>query len=221
MKEKPFVFLDFDRCLGETDELYRAFETVINDDFHQSVDAEKLTAEKARVELAGGSFDVVHYLLDTNQIDETLFGEIEHRFIDMVRTDPKSFVCEGAPELMQYLDDEQNDYGIVTYGGQTWQRAKLRATGFDERPYLITDRKKKGLQIAEWLADGRVPKELGARALQSALLIDDKAASFEGLPETERGIQVGGFGPTSSHLSVERVDTLREVVERLKSGEHY
>lgn len=215
MNNKPFVFVDFDRCLGNTARLYSAFKNVIIDDFSQLVDVQKLKYEKIAIESSGGSFDIIRYLLDSIDIDQALLSEIERSFVARVQLYPEFYRYAGASDLFVHLKQNQYPCGILTYGGQAWQRMKLRTTGFADEPYLITDCKNKGLQIAAWLQEGEVPNELGGGKITSAIVIDDKAESFVGLPVTERGIQVGEYGPVSTHESVISVMNLHEAIDHI------
>ncbi len=110
---------------------------------------------------------------------------------------------------MQALDDAHIPYGILTFGGETWQRMKLQATGLDDIPYIITHVKEKGRLLAGWKQTDRtfqLPEELAVNRISRAdslVLLDDKVISFIGIPSGVTGILVqpeDGRGGQSSAL---------------------
>ncbi len=191
-----FFVLDFDRTLGSTVLLYELFQEIVE----SVVDNEamhRLDNARHAVEDGGGSFDSITYVQDVlagvGKADS--WQQIEDEFI--ARAHQSGFLEPGAQRLIDYLDAHHYPYGIVTYGGEAWQRLKIRAVGLDALPAIVTKTQGKGNLIASWRqADGQyaVPGSLNrngeALAVHSVVLIDDNALNFEGLPSDATGYYI-------------------------------
>lgn len=183
-ENKTFYILDFDRCIGNTNVLFDAFErTVVA---HTGLTAWSLRNVRQEVEAVGDSFDTATYVRAQLHL-----GHLEGKWHELV----ESFVegCAGletlnpgASDLMAWLKQQELPFGTVTYGEATWQKLKMRAAGLGDMPCLITSNKHKGVLFREWQGiDGRfiLPEELGGGTYDSVVLIDDKAVSFDSFPE--------------------------------------
>lgn len=191
-----FFVLDFDRTLGSTVLLYELFQEIVE----SVVDNEavhRLDSARHAVEDDGGSFDSITYVQDilasAGKADS--WQQIEDEFI--TRAHQSGFLEPGAERLIDYLDTHHYSYGIVTYGGEAWQRLKIRAVGLDDIPVIVTKTQGKGEVIASWRqADGRyeVPGSLNRNSepltVQSIVLIDDNALNFVGLPGDAIGFYI-------------------------------
>lgn len=191
-----FFVLDFDRTLGSTVLLYELFQEIVE----SVVDNEavrRLDSVRHAVEDDGGSFDSITYVQDilasAGKADS--WQQIEDEFI--TRAHQSGFLEPGAERLINYLDTHHYSYGIVTYGGESWQRLKIRAVGLDGIPAIVTKTQGKGELIASWCqVDGRyeVPGSLNRNGepltVESIVLIDDNALNFEGLPSDAVGYYI-------------------------------
>lgn len=180
---ETFYILDFDRCIGDTDKLFDAFErTIVN---HTGLTAWSLRNVRHEVEAVGDSFDTATYVRAQLHLEnqEAKWQELEQDFVSSCKE--KNMLNPGARELIDWLKEHNFPYGILTYGEPTWQKLKLRAAGLGDMPQLITDNKHKGSLIQTWRqSDGffTLPQELGAGKYASLVLIDDKAVSFDNFP---------------------------------------
>lgn len=189
-----FYVLDFDRCIGDTAKFHTALMAAIAK--LTPVSPANIRQAKHQAEQSGGSFDTASYIMNAlislnspvswQEICEAMVAEARGQ--DMLEP--------GAAELLQALDDRGARYGILTYGGDAWQRAKIQAANLAHVPHLITSVHSKGKVLAGWRQrDGTfaIPAELaGEESLvaESLLLIDDKAASFAEIPPGVRGIHI-------------------------------
>lgn len=176
--------LDFDRCLGS--------EALYTDAY---IAAEQLDPSirnglyqvQMRVESEGGSFDIVSYL---DVLDETLRDE----FLDMYERlthnhETERYRAAGATALIEYLQAAGIPFTIMTYGGELWQEAKLKAARLDVLPHRIIQRKEKAKIIDNWYdTQKRGFAITGENVLaDSVCLVDDKAVAFRGLHRKARG----------------------------------
>jgi len=185
-----FYLLDFDRCLASTSKFQLLLERVV----------EKQTAitmaemHQARQDFIG-TFDLASYvrgrLTSMHQDGEERWVRIESEFVDMALG--QDLLEPGAHQLLRALDSRELPYGIVTYGGDAWQRAKIAAAGLLYVPHLVTGQKEKGLLIADWQRENgyQLPPQLADNVFaQRLVFVDDKPFSFVGLPPDVRGICV-------------------------------
>ncbi len=190
-KVETFYLLDFDRCLASTEKFQLLLERVVE----KQTSIKVAEIRQARHDFIG-SFDLASYvrgrLTTMHQDGEERWIRIESEFVDMALGE--DLLEPGAHELLHALDSRELPYGIVTYGGDAWQRAKIAAAGLLYVPHLVTDQKEKGVLIASWQReDGyQLPQELaGDDAFARRLVfVDDKPFSFWGLPANVRGICV-------------------------------
>lgn len=222
MQHDEIWILDFDRCLGN-EMLYRAAEAAVD---RLSPDAkDRIIAMRAKVEGEGGSFDVVTYLEQDgdDQRDEFLkiFDEITSA------QTPETYRNTGATTLLEYLQEQHITHMIMTYGGEVWQKAKLKAAGLDSLPYMVVDSKMKGEKIQSWYQavdqEFVIPFPDGStRRASSVCLVDDKAKAFEGLSDHTRGYWLRGETMLKSQKgevlsSVTPVDSLIDIVRLEKN----
>lgn len=189
VEPKNFFVLDLDRCLLDLDETMRRYSELVTQ-YHPSLGA-RLDWACTEAESNGDSFDVYKYLV--NELDKEAIEDLNRFFITMVENE--NLLNAGAGELTENLALSKHEYGILTHGSLRWQTLKLRASGLDRVPHLITAQKEKGRLIASWRqANGEflVPNQLLTQFGQSAIfssviLVDDKADSFTGLPPGAHG----------------------------------
>lgn len=188
-----FYILDLDRHLVDSIKLEELFVAV----------AAKATAIPARVirraredsEKNGISFDTVEYIKPI--LKETGYP-IEKIVEDFVATARHHDVFEpGAVELLALMRELNLPFAILTYGGAIWQEAKIRASNLEEIAYLITSVKEKGRLIDSWhqtdTNEFQLPKQLVRSRngrVNTVMLLDDKASSFIGLPQSAVGLHV-------------------------------
>lgn len=218
-----FYIVDFDRTLADSDKLLQVFIEITNQYIILPLSqVEKIDAD---VKAKGDSFDTASYvrnhLADSDQLD--LWERLEKQFIHESRA--LNMLLPGASELLSYLNQGQLPHGILTYGNPMWQHLKLTAAGFNHVHRIVTTNKHKGLLISSWLKeDGlfHLPQEFGGVTARKIVLIDDKAASFEGFPgEPSTGYQVlnldnalpAQLGDVPSNVT--HANTLAEVINLL------
>lgn len=180
-RNNTFFAIDFDRCLGDVGALYEQLvDTIIHLGY---ANVEELHEVRSQVEASGGSFDAIAYLRETagEEAVNSVIAAYLHATVDMAR-----FLLPGARELLDWLAAEKIPHGIMTYGGEEWQRAKIRRAGCGNVSTLVTRRPQKGEIIASWYDHQRgvyqVPEEYNAPgAIASIVLVDDKATAFNGL----------------------------------------
>lgn len=194
LRIRTFYVLDFDRCIGDT----ARFHTVLEEAIEHVTDIHPADIRKARIEteLSGGSFDTAKYVM---RVLESTKSSVSWDDIcsEMIKRACREDMLEPhARDLLRILNERRACYGILTYGGEAWQRAKITASRLESVPYLITDMHAKGQVLASWQQpDGTfvIPPGLaGERSLiaDSLVLIDDKAASFQDIPLGVRGFHV-------------------------------
>ena len=176
--------IDLDRTLmdGELpDELF------VDICLEHGIDKQALRAYKAKLEADGGSFDIIDYLRSIRTPDDVI-ASLCGKFITIAGE--RKLLFADVVQLLQAFDATGQVALILTYGGREWQLAKLQAAGLTSRPYLITTNKRKGDLISSWsVTTGyEVVATDGQRLVASTVkLIDDKASSFDGLPEDCNG----------------------------------
>ena len=218
-----FYIVDFDRTLADSDKLLQVFIEITNQYIVLPLSqVEKIDTD---VKAKGDSFDTASYvrnhLADQDQLD--IWDRLQKQFIHESRA--LNMLLPGASELLHVLNQNQLSHGILTYGNPMWQHLKLAAAGFNHVHRIVTTNKHKGLLISSWLKeDGlfHLPQEFGGGTTHKIVLIDDKAASFEGFPsKPSMGYQVldlatalpAQLGDVPSNVM--HVTTLREVIDSL------
>lgn len=189
-----FYAIDFDRCLSDTEKLDKIFYELARE--YKELDSDQLLKARNDIEGNGGSFDQVEALqefLSAERLQEIFDEFVKRSLVDDV-------LSLGARELLESLTTHQKTFGIVSYGNPLWQSIKMRASGVDTVPTLITGHKRKGEIIGSWQQDDAtflVPSVLSVSSepivAKSVILLDDKAVAFAGLPEEARGYWVQPF----------------------------
>jgi hypothetical protein len=185
-----FYAIDFDRCLSDTSKLDSIFYKLANDDYPQ-LDAVELLRARNEVEDTGRTFDQIGALQKV--FNESELSDFLNVFVQ--RALQEDTLSVGARDLMKTLKEHNAPFGLVTFGGIRWQQVKIKASGLDWMPVLITDHTRKGEIIAGWQqGDGTflIPSDLTTKELivKSVILLDDKAGAFSGLPNEARGYWV-------------------------------
>lgn len=171
-EEAPFVLFDLDRTLLNTDAFVQVALTTL-----QVFDNELATRTKeqdAKHKQAGTSFALFRYVQE--QLGPEEYEGFLRRLAEYFPDD--NCLYPGAADLAK-------TGGILTYGDYHGQLLKLRLTGLENLPYLITDTSKKGKLISRWRQPDdtfRLPPQFGDENASTVVLVDDKLASFEGLP---------------------------------------
>ena len=192
-----FYILDFDRCLGRTDEFQALLEKVLEE--WPIVNLSMVQYAHKEVKKTGGSFDTAHFIrqtLNDRQLDgNAIWKQIERAYLQVASH--HDMFEPHAEELLDMLSVRGDHYGILTFGGEQWQTLKINVAGLGHVPYMIVTNKAKGRLIASWQQpDGSfiIPTPLaGGRSMlaKRVVLIDDKPLSFEGIPSEVIGICVG------------------------------
>lgn len=212
-----YVLLDFDRCLANTELLYRTYIELVQKD--NAVLADEINTARADVEAKGGSFDVLSYLKLVKSRDD--LARFHEQFVRHARA--QNMLNDGATELLATLRERSIPFGILTYGSYDWQFLKLCACELDTVSHLITEVSGKGRLLSTWVTkDKRIklPQELGGYNVGSLVMVDDKAREFEGMPvDLVKGyvLRAGGDallpsqrGDVPQYLTVVR--SLRDIV---------
>ena len=190
---ETFYILDMDRCLVNTEKLQTLLEQIVEREL--GIVSDEMNMARREYEREGGSFDTARYVmsvLDGRGLDgPSVWHDIMRMFV--AEAQMQDVLEPYAGELLKYLRDEGCRYGIVTYGGDAWQLAKLDAAGLAEIPHLVTHDVEKSRLIRSWQTqDGfLIPRPVGGSVpilARSLVFIDDKPVSFVGLPEEVRGI---------------------------------
>lgn len=183
-----------------------------------------VAAKKYVEETSGGSFDTAEFVraelehrgkLDKWQAIETNFIEASKNY---------DYLMPGAREIIELLRQHHAHFGIITYGGDVWQRVKIKAARLESIPHIITSQKNKGVLISEWVAKGCVPIELECQPFDEVVLIDDKVISFNGFPQEQaKGYQVRTgndlvVDEAALPVNVQSVESLYDVIKDIS---HY
>lgn len=212
---QEFVIVDFDRTLVDSDKLLEVFIEVAGE--FVEIPAEQIEAADRDVKLRGDSFDTASFVRDYLNRDGKLdhWDKLTKKFIHDSRA--LNYLLPGALELLNYLQHNKINHGILTYGNPLWQHLKLSAAGFNHVPRIVMENKEKGRFVASWCReDGqyKLPAEYGGSTVKNVVLIDDKAVSFADLPEEgARGIWV--LDPANELPS--QVGTVPENVRRVST----
>lgn len=190
-----FYILDLDRTLANTEKLYTVLDTVLERD--TNIKPSQLYEERATAEAEGHSFSVVGRLRqllseDSNEVD---WPQVQQAFIAEARR--ADMFEPHAAELLHILDERELPYGIITYGNETWQIAKIEASGLKEVPHLVTRIKEKGQLLAGWkhsenlfVIPPAMTRNFKPLIVDSLVFLDDKAVSFKNIPTGVRGVFV-------------------------------
>lgn len=206
---------DYDRTFLDTNVAFTRFVEVC---VGSGIDRAKLFAAKEQEEATAGSFDVMGHLVKQGVSEGDMAG-LYKSFV--ASSDPKELLYPDVPEYLERLIDSGLPNLIVTYGAPAWQEAKLEAGGLADSPHLITPKKHKGELITSWKVGDHYTVVASCGQIltgNSVVLVDDKAPSFNGLPDDCSGylLQRGGEVLESQKGSVppqvKTVNGLSEIV---------
>lgn len=189
---KTFYALDFDRCIGNIEAVTQLLDLAVK---AAGIDMAAMERSRTAIESSGGSFDVADWI--RQRCTEAEYTAFIRNYLELP-FDETALLEPGAGAFVARLGVSNLPFGIITYGGEVWQRTKLQRAGFGDVPTLITSSKEKGREIAWWQRPNRpgfwVPAELSGSGkpiiAEEIVLIDDKAAAFVGLPERARGYMI-------------------------------
>lgn len=205
---KTFFVLDFDRCIANTDKFHEVLMSIIQRET-ATITAEELYKARSSAEQIGQSFDTIDYirraLVASGEVKS--WQKIQQLFIREAKT--QDMLEPYAAELFRTLEKKHLLYGIITYGGEAWQLAKIEAAGLLHVPHLVTHTVEKGRLLAGWKHKSdifTIPSALtyDFRPLEVSLIVflDDKARSFVDIPDGVRGVFVRS--PTRELLPSQR-----------------
>lgn len=217
-----FFGFDFDRTLFNTELAVEVFQAFLEAERPEL--AEVVRRERRYVEKSGGSYD----LWTSVEEQESASADLAERFIATAKLHERDFLLPGAKELLDAIQDADYNRGIMTYGGEAWQRIKLRLAGLEAEPALILDTSGiKGKLVAEWYDASeklyRLPDIFGRLAVENVVIIEDKLSELEGLPQDgsaqgylarshARSDRAASEGEVSSAIIA--VDSLHDIIER-------
>lgn len=189
-----FFLLDFDRCLGNTNKFYGILERVIERE--TMISKEQMSAAKRETEAQGKTFDTIRYVKEALGAGGggVSWQPIEREFIRQAQK--VNMLMPYARQLLAILESEKIPYGILTYGNESWQLAKLEASNLLHVPHLITGIQEKGVIITGWkktngfIIPPALTKEFVPLHVDTIVFLDDKAVSFAGTPDAVRGVRV-------------------------------
>jgi hypothetical protein len=196
--EQPRLWaLDLDQTMLDTDMFFD--QTAVVCKREDITGGQDLHAVRAEIEASGGSFDTFGYLAGQGASDEELDGLAT---ILGDNQEGREYLFADTPDFLNILNEHGDPSLVVTYGSMRTQLPKLRATGLDSMPYLITPIKKKGDLIQTWVDDGYKVTSDNGHKLEGGLvlLVDDKPGSFAGLPEDSTGYLVQRKPPKPSQM---------------------
>jgi hypothetical protein len=189
-----FFVLDFDRCTGNTDKFHVVLEEVIERE--TMVSRQQLAKAKEDAEIRGETFDTIRYVKNalTEAGGSMSWQSIERQFI--AQAQKLNMLQPYVRQLFYILESENIPFGILTYGNEAWQLAKLEAANVLHVPHLVTSIEGKGEILTGWKkTDGFIippalTKEFIPLHVNEVVFLDDKAVSFGGIPENVRGVRV-------------------------------
>lgn len=187
-----FYIVDFDRTLVDSDKLFEVFIEIAHRYF--AIPREQIEKANEDMKARGDSFDTAGYvrehLYEEDRGDE--WKSLKQAYIKECQA--LNMLIPGASELIQWLESNGKQYGILTYGNPMWQGLKITAAGFDQTNHIVMVHKEKGRLITSWRDDSgmfRLPEAFGAGLVDSVVMIDDKAISFCEFPgEPSKGYWV-------------------------------
>lgn len=188
-----FVLLDLDRTLIRTIYIHDIFVDLVQKRYQLKPGL--ITRACKATEATGGSFDTAGYIRQILQSDanysdvESEMNALKKDFVAEVSGDENMFE-PGALNFLKRLHRTQTPHGIITYGSQWWQETKIAAAKLENALYLIVPDARKGMLVASWVNKNghyELPEEfseIGVRiSAKTICLVDDKATSFQWLPE--------------------------------------
>ena len=213
-----FYGFDFDRTIGRTSDIAKDFVDYIEQE--DPVVGDALRMSQREIEASGGSFDMVGVL---RGMGSHILGNCVEGFIGTHRN--PGYLEDGAEQLLSGVTDHGHRSGIMTFGGEDWQTAKLRVSSVDALPHMILDKKGvKGTLIASWYNPEtglyQLPEEFGGGFVEEVVLVDDKPVEFNGfpdLPSAKGYLFTGGIKPDVETSPQPVVGTLPRNVEEVAS----
>lgn len=214
-----FYAIDFDRCLSDTVKLDVIFYALLRE--MTTLDVDAIIRDRSEVEDRGGRFDQLKVLHES--LSEGELSELFEAFAE--EASKQDVLSDGGRELLDALAARHIPHGIVSYGEEAWQSIKLRASGVEAVPTLITGHSRKAELIATWQQSDNtflLPIALKPDGYPVAhiVLLDDKAIAFQGLPPEARGYWVqaasGELLPSQHGDVPENVETVRGLREVIK-----
>lgn len=206
--------LDFDRCLGDVDEL-------VDDLFRVA------TAKSGQIKNWREAEDKYKNGLLVDFLDHVREGagkegwqKLLDIFGERAEIDSGEGVREtGVSEFLNWLEERHEAFAILSYGQSDWQRAKIKRAGLSGLPYQIVSTPKKAKLIADWYDPGeRVyirPDMKGDEGLgkkyDEVIIVDDKLRAFDGLPEACRAYLVNKSKLISGNTAIIRVDKISDI----------
>lgn len=196
MFNSTFFVLDFDRTLGNTEKFHDVLEQVIKEEV-ATITIGSLRAARARAEAAGKSFDTIDYVRQfLTQSTTTTWQDVLQAFIRQAKT--QDMLLPHAAELLRLLDEKKIPYGIITYGGEAWQLAKIEAANLLAVPHLVTHIEEKSRILAGWkhhdnesfVIPPALTRDFRPLTVDMIVFLDDKAKSFHLIPAGVKGIHV-------------------------------
>lgn len=173
-------------------------------------------------------------LIDMWQVIEELapktlsFVVLFATIIEKVQPGKDQFFLPGAPELLALLNKNKAEFGIVSRGGEFWQKLKFACAGLDTTPHIITGTHDKSIEFYNQWHDHEteeflIPAELThydkPLFANNLVVIDDRAAVFADVILHVDGywVQTGRNKDGNVAQNVRTCRDLTEVVPDLKA----
>lgn len=179
------TLVDLDRTALDTVRYGKEFQKFIAE--HDKDLAASMAQEQQQVEAGDRSFDMYNYLV--LHIGQDAADKLNEDFIKRAqRKEIKNLLNPGFEDFFAWMSWRKEAFGIFTVGSEASQTTKLRSTGLDKYPHLITQNQK-GAELASWVQpDGTfvVPAALALgdiAVFSSVNTLDDKRDAYVGAPK--------------------------------------
>ncbi len=193
---RTFFVLDFDRCMANTDKFHDILMHIIERET-TTITAKELHRVRSKAEQIGQSFDTIEYV--RRALAESGEGKnwqkIQQIFIREAQT--QDMLEPHVADLFRILDKKHIPYGIITYGGDAWQLAKIEAARLINIPHVVTHIVEKGQLLTGWKRGGGtfiippvLTRDFHPLTVSSIIFLDDKARSFVQIPKGVQGVHV-------------------------------
>lgn len=180
-----FYVIDFDRCLGNIDASFELLKDVVHD--LSIMDRNIFQSARDKSESQGLSFSAFEFL--AKNVDDIDLDLIEKHYIKRAKVVTYNLLEPGADQFIDFLNTNNHNFCIMSYGEKRWQMLKISAAGFHNVPAVIVDERRKSRNIASWFDSENdyfvVPdfcrtnnKTLVASRI---VLIDDKPDAFDSM----------------------------------------
>lgn len=220
-----YYVLDFDRTLADTEKLHNVLEQVIEQETTITVD--ELKAARQKVEQAGSSFDTVDYIKQLLVTSPGARSWLDLEQVFVTKAHKEDMLLPGAKELMTLLDQKQIPYGMITYGNEAWQLAKIEAANLASVPHVVTHLLHKGELLKGWqqpdhsfVIPPALTRDFTPMTVSEIIFLDDKAKSFTDIPPGVKGLYVqplkGGLLPSQQGSVPEGVRVVKGLFEAIK-----